>query len=80
MIFFGANGRRNWAGQKSPTSRTSCSYMYLFVYTKYVPGAYRIQERGSDSLEFKLGVVVSHFVGAQNHTVSSKRVMSALNH
>lgn len=56
------------------------TYMHLFVYTKYVPGAYRIQERGWDSLEFKLGVVVSHFVDAQNHTVSSKRVMSALNH
>lgn len=54
--------------------------MYLFVYTKYVPGAYRIQERGSYSLEFELGVAMSHFVGAQNDTVSSKRVTGALNH
>lgn len=41
--------------------------MYVFMYTKCVPGAYSIQERESGPLEFELGMVVSQYVGIQNH-------------
>lgn len=56
---------------------SACMYLCALC----VPGACRVQMNALDSLELKIGLVVSHHVGVENPSqASSARAANALNH